>query len=109
MRRRRCKSNDDSTEKLKIDFHLQSNGGDAYADILVGWSPIGHTQRIFSLAGLLLVTHRGYSRWLVSYWSHAENILIDASAGPSAMNAIGNTKVSVVCIVDGFVGSIDHG
>jgi hypothetical protein len=37
--------------------------------------PIGHTQGIFSVAGLLLVTRRVYSQCLVSYWSHAGYIL----------------------------------
>ena len=26
--------------------------------------------------GLLLVAYRGYSHWLVCYWSHTENILM---------------------------------
>jgi hypothetical protein len=40
-----------------------------------GWSPIGHTQSIFSVAGLLLVICRVYSWWPVSYWSHIGDIL----------------------------------
>jgi len=38
--------------------------------------PIGHTHSIFSLPGFLLVTYRVYSHRLASYWSHTEYILI---------------------------------
>jgi hypothetical protein len=40
---------------------------------------------IFSVVGLLLVTRREYSQWLVSYWSHAGYIL-------SVWSPIGHTQ-----------------
>jgi hypothetical protein len=53
--------------------------------ILSVWPPIGHTQGIFSVSGLLLVTRRAYSQCLVSYWSHAGHIL-------SVWSPIGHTQ-----------------
>jgi hypothetical protein len=57
-------------------------------NILTVSSSIGHTQRIFSHARLLLVTQREYSHRLIFYWSHTENIL-------TCLSSIGPTQVQV--------------
>jgi hypothetical protein len=45
--------------------------------ILRAWHPIGYTQSMFSVPGLLLATPRACSPCLASYWLHPEHAIRD--------------------------------
>jgi hypothetical protein len=56
-------------KKKKIVVSLVSCGYPIVKNVRSPFSSLGHTNRIFAVSGILLVTQREYAQFLAFYWS----------------------------------------